>query len=93
MLKGIIRGADSLGRLVLPKEMRRALGIVEGSPMEIILDGDRIILKKFVPEESIEDKLEAFESCFEGMSTYLPQDKVYEARKHIKGIRSLLREE
>ena len=46
---GIIRNIDELGRLVVPKEMRTTLDINCNDPVEISLDGDRIILKKFVP--------------------------------------------
>ena len=35
---GIVRRVDDLGRVVIPKEIRRQLGIVEGEPLEIYLD-------------------------------------------------------
>lgn len=35
---GIIRRTDDLGRVAIPKEIRRSLGIVEGSPLEIFID-------------------------------------------------------
>ena len=35
---GIIRRTDDLGRVVIPKEIRRSLGIVEGTPLEIFID-------------------------------------------------------
>lgn len=44
---GIVRRIDDLGRVVIPKEMRRTLGIKEGDPMEIALEGSRIILNKY----------------------------------------------
>jgi transcriptional pleiotropic regulator of transition state genes len=43
---GIIRCIDQLGRLVIPKEMRRALKIEEGDGVEISLEGKRIIVQK-----------------------------------------------
>lgn len=42
---GIVRKVDELGRVVLPKELRRTLGIEEKDPVEIYIDGDKIILK------------------------------------------------
>jgi transcriptional pleiotropic regulator of transition state genes len=48
---GIVRKIDELGRIVLPIEMRRTLGIAERDPMEIYVDGPMVILKKYVPEE------------------------------------------
>ncbi|WP_338841960.1 AbrB/MazE/SpoVT family DNA-binding domain-containing protein [Paenibacillus glucanolyticus] len=46
---GIVRYLDSLGRVVVPKELRRVLDIVDGSPMEIFTDGNAIIIKKYTP--------------------------------------------
>jgi transcriptional pleiotropic regulator of transition state genes len=48
---GIVRKIDELGRIVLPIEMRRTLEIAERDPMEIYVDGDKIILVKYVPRK------------------------------------------
>ena len=44
---GIIRKVDELGRIVLPIELRRTMDIEEHDEMEIFIEGDRIILRKF----------------------------------------------
>lgn len=47
---GIVRRIDDLGRVVIPKEIRRTLRIREGDPLEIFVDRDgEIILKKYSP--------------------------------------------
>lgn len=46
---GIVRKVDELGRVVLPIELRRTLGINIKDPVEIYVDGDSIILKKYQP--------------------------------------------
>ncbi|WP_410512077.1 AbrB/MazE/SpoVT family DNA-binding domain-containing protein [Paenibacillus sp. BR2-3] len=46
---GIVRRIDDLGRVVIPKELRRTMGIKEGDPLEIFVSGDQIILKKYNP--------------------------------------------
>ena len=46
---GIVRKVDDLGRVVLPVELRRNLGIDIKDPLEIYVDGDQIILKKYEP--------------------------------------------
>ena len=46
---GIVRKVDELGRIVLPIEMRRTLDIAERDSLEIFVDGDSIILKKYQP--------------------------------------------
>ncbi len=43
---GIIRKVDDLGRIVLPVELRRSLGIEERDPLEIFVEEDQIILRK-----------------------------------------------
>ena len=44
---GIIRKVDELRRIVLPIELRRTLDIAEHDEMEIYIDGDQIILRKY----------------------------------------------
>ena len=46
---GIVRKVDDLGRIVLPVELRRNLGIDIKDPLEIYVDGDQVILKKYEP--------------------------------------------
>lgn len=46
---GIVRKVDELGRVVIPKELRRTMGIEEKDPLEIFVDGDKIILRKYEP--------------------------------------------
>ena len=46
---GIVRKVDELGRIVLPIELRRTLDIAERDELEIFLEDDRVILKKYEP--------------------------------------------
>lgn len=46
---GIVRKVDELGRVVIPIELRRSLDIAEKDGLEIYVDSDRIILKKYEP--------------------------------------------
>lgn len=46
---GIVRNVDSLGRVVIPKETRAMLGMNEGDPVEIFVNGEEVILRKYVP--------------------------------------------
>ena len=46
---GIIRRVDELGRVVIPIEIRTQFSISEKDPMEIYVDGNSIILKKYQP--------------------------------------------
>ena len=46
---GIVRKVDELGRVVIPIELRRTLGISEKDALEIYVDDDKIVLKKYKP--------------------------------------------
>ena len=44
---GIVRNVDELGRIVIPKEMRKKMYISNNDPLEIFVEDDRIILTKY----------------------------------------------
>ena len=46
---GIVRKVDELGRIVIPIEMRRTLGVDSHDPIEMSVDGESIILRKYAP--------------------------------------------
>ena len=46
---GIVRKVDELGRIVIPIEMRRTLDVAEKDSLEIFVEDNRIILKKYEP--------------------------------------------
>lgn len=46
---GMTRPIDQLGRIVIPKELRRTLDIEVGDPLEIFVDGEEVILRKYKP--------------------------------------------
>lgn len=46
---GIIRRVDDLGRVVIPKEIRRNCNIKEGDPLEIFLEDGGVVFKKHLP--------------------------------------------
>ena len=46
---GIVRKMDNLGRVVIPKELRKIMDIPVKSPLEVFVDGDKIIFTKYNP--------------------------------------------
>lgn len=46
---GVVRKMDELGRIVLPIELRRTLGIAEKDGLETFVDGEQVILRKYQP--------------------------------------------
>lgn len=49
---GMVRNVDHLGRIVLPKEIRKSLNLSDGTPMDISVDGETILLKRHHSEQS-----------------------------------------
>jgi len=69
---GIVRRIDDLGRIVIPKEIRRTLRIREGDPLEIYVDREgEVILKKYSPVSELGDFAKQY------------ADSLYEAIGHI----------
>lgn len=84
---GIVRRIDDLGRVVIPKEIRRTLRIKEGTPLEIFTDREgEIILKKYSPIEELslfaKEYVEALAQVT-GMTAYITDhDQVVAASGH-----------
>lgn len=64
---GIVRRIDELGRVVIPKEIRRTLRIKEGDPLEIFTDRDELMLKKYSPIATIEKFSESAAKSLNGV--------------------------
>ena len=77
---GVIRRIGDLGRIVIPKEIRKNLRIKTGDNLEVYLDGDTIVLKKFSQIESLEnvsvDYVEAFNQIIKHNIIVTDRDKV-----------------
>ncbi len=68
---GIVRRIDDLGRVVIPKEIRRTLRIREGDPLEIFVDREgEVILKKYSPISELSDFAKEYaEALFDSLSS------------------------
>ena len=65
---GIVRRIDELGRVVIPKEMRKTLRIKEGDPLEIYTDKDHLVFRKYSPISTINDYVQAVADGIEELS-------------------------
>ena len=61
---GIIRRIDELGRIVIPKELRKNLRIKNGDNLEILVDGENITLKKYSQIENLESIANMYAESF-----------------------------
>ncbi len=77
---GIVRRIDDLGRIVIPKEMRKTLRIKEGDPLEIYANKEELIFKKYSPIASIDNfaksVAEGIEQMIEKPCFILDGDKI-----------------
>lgn len=85
---GIIRRVDDLGRIILPRDVRRQLNIQETTPMEIFVTKDGIFLKKYTPENDCSNALFEFKQQLE--TTKLDSNTQMEIRQHIADIEKIL---
>ena len=94
---GIIRRTDDLGRIVIPKEIRRKMGVRDGEPMEIYLDGsDTICFRKYqfdmvgeidsVWESVVSDWM--YDIASEG--TAEQKEMVQRANEHFKALKEIV---
>lgn len=70
-LAGIVRRIDELGRIVVPKEIRKTLHIKNGENLEIFINDDQIILKKY---SELSNLTELSETITETLNTYLKEN-------------------
>jgi AbrB family transcriptional regulator (stage V sporulation protein T) len=71
---GLVRRIDDLGRVVIPKEIRRTYGINSGDPLEIFTDNEGcIILKKYDPLPEIRNRVEKLQEMITENTNYEPE--------------------
>ena len=58
---GILRRVDDLGRVVIPKEIRRSMRIREGDALEIYIDGDMVCFKRYEAEKEFTAEIKSLE--------------------------------
>lgn len=61
---GVIRKIDELGRIVIPKEIRKNLNIRNGEDVQIYIEEDKIILKKYQKMGSIQENAQKYLNLF-----------------------------
>lgn len=104
---GIVRRIDDLGRVVIPKEIRRTMRIREGEPMEIFTGREgEIVLKKYSPIEELENISKEYVralaqtlGCFAGVSDHDmmvaaagPKQQEYQGKQISKLLREKIQE-
>ena len=76
---GVVRKIDELGRLVIPKEIRKSLNIRSGEDIEIFIEEDKIVLKKYQKMLSAKENAQKYIDAL----TKITSDKVLITDKEI----------
>lgn len=78
---GFVRRIDDLGRVVIPREIRNSLGIIEGEPLEIFVDKENnmVCFQKYEinPDTILKQALQQLENCED-------RDKIDSLRTHLR---------
>lgn len=88
---GIVRKVDSLGRIVIPSELRKSLSINQYDTLEIYTDMDLIILKKYVTETMLERSVKQLKYDVMNLSKELGKEKVAAINKILNELREELK--
>ena len=88
---GIVRRIDELGRVVIPKEIRKTLRIKEGDPLEIYTDKEEVLFRKYSPIAGIEENaaamaLAAREVCQKTVLLFDADALIAAAGKDVKNL-------
>ena len=87
---GVVRRIDDLGRIVIPKEIRRNLRIRDGESLEIFVDQDSIVLKKFSVMRNIDEYasnlVESLYSLLKKSIVIADSDSVIACSSNLKGL-------
>ena len=90
---GMIRGIDNLGRVVIPMEIRRNLGISSGDPLEILTDNEgHIMLKKYDPSPKIANQVKMLQDMINNNTNY-EQEVINKAVGLLSELENLMKSE
>lgn len=81
---GMVRKVDELGRVVIPIELRRSLGISEKDPLEIFVEEDKIVLTKYAPDAEKEDVRQNLNKLMNNANSQFEKETIQRAIKLIK---------
>lgn len=92
MSNGIVRRIDELGRIVIPKELRRTMRLREGDELEIESDGERLIVKKYGAFQNMKSASDGITEMIaryvSGAYAYVvDKDEIVSASANSKGVR------
>ncbi|MGL6216421.1 MAG: AbrB/MazE/SpoVT family DNA-binding domain-containing protein [Lacrimispora sphenoides] len=88
---GIIRRVDDLGRIVIPREIRRNLCFQEGSPVELFTDGDKLVIQKYQTCDSISDTVKTLRDLIVDYSDEFSHDRLSSLLEQVDALEGILK--
>lgn len=89
---GVIRRIDDLGRVVVPRDMRKSMGLQEGTLLEVCAIEEGILFKKYDPGITLMDIVNNLESALDDNYVELGVDATREIRMCISDLKEILKE-
>lgn len=86
---GIVRKVDELGRIVLPKELRRGKNINQGDPIEIFVDNNSIVLHKYQPILGISDDIARLITSLSNAQEFFSDEELEAAQEAITTLQKI----
>ena len=86
---GIVRRIDNLGRVIIPREIRNSLLIDEGDPLEIFIEDNGIVMKKYVLDYDFNLMITDLERRFNLATEIVGHKNSKEIQKRFTEIKSL----
>ena len=88
---GIVRRIDDLGRIVIPREIRRRYGIKEGDPIEIFANKDEIILTKYDVSVGLKELVGRLDNEFFDVKSDIETETANKIYEHINALQDILK--
>lgn len=88
---GIIRRIDDLGRVVIPREIRKQFLIKEGDRLEIFVNKDKIILKKYDVSIGMKELVRRLDEEFSDVKGDIETEIANNIYKHISALKDILK--
>ncbi len=88
---GIIRRIDDLGRVVIPREIRKQFLIKEGDRLEIFVNKDEIILKKYDVSIGMKELVRRLDDEFSDVKGDMETEIANNIYKHISALKDILK--
>lgn len=87
---GQIRRVTDLGQIVIPKDVRRLLGIKDGEPLECFIYGDMVCFKKFMPDSEIRKATDIYINELKRCTISAPSEQSRKIQKLVARLNKII---